>query len=153
MWNPVNPFVPNAPFLYPLETSENRMETFRFRNTLLYLLEKIGTSHVALIAAIFLVEVKNNFSVDRAFSGGRRPAIFADHWTTNGLKVAGHKSVTVYFFLSEIIFREKMVSLSNNDRFHDDNIFLCNIWHFSIITGINYVTIFFVFILKIHERI
>ena len=153
MWNPVNPFVPNAPFLYPLETSENRMETFRFRNTLLYLLEKIGTSQVALIAAIFLVEVKNNFSVDRAFSRGRRPAIFADHWTINGLKVAGHKSITVYFFLSEIIFREKMVSLSNNDRFHDDNIFLRNIWHFSIITGINYVTIFFVFILKIHERI
>ena len=46
-----------------------------------------------------------------------------------------------------------MVSLSNNDRFDNDKIFLRNIWHFSVITRINYVSIFFVFILKIHERI
>ena len=57
---------------------------------------------------------------------------------------AGHKSITIiYFFLSEIIFREKMVSLSNNDRFGNDKIFLCNVWHFSVIT-INHVSIFFV---------
>ena len=46
-----------------------------------------------------------------------------------------------------------MVSFSNNDRFDNDNIFLRNIWHFvtfSIIAGINYVSILFVFILKIH---
>ena len=53
----------------------------------------------------------------------------------------------IYFFLSEIIFREKMVSLSNNDRFDNDKIFLCNIWHFSVIT-INYVSIFFRIYLK-----
>ena len=48
---------------------------------------------------------------------------------------AGHKSITIiYFFLSEIIFREKMVSLSNNDRFDNDKIFLRNTWHFSVIT-------------------
>ena len=74
--------------------------------------------------------------------------MFVYHWTANDLKVAGHKSITIiWFFLSEIIFREKMVSLSNNDRFDNDKIFLCNIWHFSIITGINYVSVFFVFIL------
>ena len=65
-------------------------------------------------------------------------AIFADRWTTNDLKVAGHKSITmIYFFLSEIIFCEKMVSLSSSDRFDNDKIFLRNMWHFSIITGIN----------------
>ena len=69
----------------------------------------------------------------RGFSWGRRPAIFADHWTTNDLKVAWHKSITIiYFFLTEIIFRKKMVSLSNNDRFDNDKIFLCNIWHFLV---------------------
>ena len=84
-----------------------------------------------------------------------RPATgdFPDHWNTNDLKVAGHKSITiVYFFLSEIIFREKMVSLSNNDRFDNDKIFLRNIWHLSVITRTNYVSIFFIFMLKIHER-
>ena len=45
-----------------------------------------------------------------------------------------------------------MVLLSNNDRFDNDKIFLCNIQHFFIITRINYVSIVFVFILKIHER-
>ena len=45
-----------------------------------------------------------------------------------------------------------MVSLSNIDRFDNDKIFLRGIWHFFIITRINYVSIFFVFILKIHER-
>ena len=56
----------------------------------------------------------------------------------------------IYFFLSEIIFREKMVSLSNNDRFDNDKIFFNNddIWHFSIITGINYVSIYFRIYLK-----
>ena len=58
----------------------------------------------------------------------------------------------LYFSLSEIIFHEKMVSLSNNDRFDNGKIFLHNIWHFCIITGINYVSIFFEFILRIHER-
>ena len=58
----------------------------------------------------------------------------------------------LYFSLSEIIFHEKMVSLSNNDRFDNDKIFLRNIWHFSVITRINYVSIFLVFILKINER-
>ena len=47
-----------------------------------------------------------------------------------------------YFFLSEIIFREKMVSLSNNDIFDNDKTFLRNVWHFSVITRINYVSIF-----------
>ena len=64
--------------------------------------------------------------------------IFASHWTTNDLKVTGHKSITIYSFLSEIIFRKKMVSLSNNDKFDNNKIFLHNIWHFSIIR-INYV--------------
>ena len=43
-----------------------------------------------------------------------------------------------------------MVSLSNNDRFANDKTFLRIIWHFSITTGINYVSIFFVLTLKIH---
>ena len=85
----------------------------------------------------------------RGFIWGQRPAIFANHWTANDLKVAGHKSITICFFLSEIIFREKMVSLSNNDRFDDAKIFHCKVWHFSIITGIYCVSIFFVFILNI----
>ena len=52
--------------------------------------------------------------VNRGFSWGWRPLIFANYWTTKDLKVAGHKSITIIcFFLSEIIFREKMVSLSN----------------------------------------
>ena len=89
----------------------------------------------------------------RGFSWGRRLVILADHWTTNDLKVAWHKSITIiYFFLSEIIFCEKMVSLSNNDRFDNDKIFLRKIWHFSVKTRINYVSIFFVYILKIHGR-
>ena len=45
-----------------------------------------------------------------------------------------------------------MVSLSNNDRFDNDEIFFNNdndnIWHFSIITGINYVSICFRIYLK-----
>ena len=87
----------------------------------------------------------------RGFSWGQRPAIFADHWTTNDLKVTRHKSITIiHFFLSERIFSENMVSISSNDRFANDNIFLPNIWYFSIITGINYVSIFFLLILKIH---
>ena len=49
-----------------------------------------------------------------------------------------------------------MVSLLNNDRFDTDKIFFDNdndnIWHFSIIKGINYVSIFLVFMLKIDER-
>ena len=66
-------------------------------------------------------------------------------------KVAWHKSITInLFFLSEIISREKMVSLSNNDRFYN-NIFLCNIWNFSVIKRINHV-IFFIFTLKTHDR-
>ena len=88
----------------------------------------------------------------RGFSWSQWPAIFTNHWTRNGLKVTGNKSITIiYFFLSEIIFCERMISLSNNDRF-DDKIFLRNIWHFSVITRINYISIFFLFILKIHER-
>ena len=39
-----------------------------------------------------------------------------------------------------------MVSLSNNDRFDNDKIFLYNIWHFSVIARINDVSIFFVFV-------
>ena len=59
----------------------------------------------------------------RGFIWGRRPTIFADQWTRNDLKVAGYKSITIiYFFLSEIIFCEKMVSPSNNDRFDNDKI-------------------------------
>ena len=45
------------------------------------------------------------------------------------LKVAGHKSETIYFFLSEIIFCENMVHFQKNDGFNNDKIFLCNIWH------------------------
>ena len=41
------------------------------------------------------------------------------------MKVAGQKSITIFhFFLSEIVFREKMISLSNNYRFDNDKIFL-----------------------------
>ena len=47
-----------------------------------------------------------------------------------------------YFFLFEIIFHEKMVWLSNNDRLENDKIFLHNIWHFSVMTRINSVSIF-----------
>ena len=87
-------------------------------------------------------------NICKGFSWSQWPVIFADHWTTNDLKVAMHKSITIiYFFLSEIIFHENMVSLSNNDRFDNDKIFLCNIWHFSVIT-INYVSIFFRIYLK-----
>ena len=45
-----------------------------------------------------------------------------------------------------------MVLLSNNDRFDNDKIFLRNIYHFSVITRVNYVSVVFIFILKIHER-
>ena len=41
-----------------------------------------------------------------------------------------------------------MVSLSNNDRFDNDKTFLRNIWHLSVITEINYVSIFFRIYLK-----
>ena len=83
-------------------------------------------------------------------AGDRR---FSPIIETNDRKVAEHKFMTIIFFLSEIIFPKKMVSFSNNDRFDNGKIFFDNdnenIWHFSIITGIR---IFFVFILKIHER-
>ena len=82
--------------------------------------------------------VLNWIGVLRGFSWGWQMTIFAGHWTTNDLKVTGHKSITIYSFLSEIIFRKKMVSLSNNDKFDNNKIFLHNIWHFSIIR-INYV--------------
>ena len=85
----------------------------------------------------------------RGFSWGQQPAIFADHWTTNDLKVTGHKSITkINFFLPEMVFCKKMVSLWNNDRFDNDKIFLQNIWHFSVITGISYVSICFHIFLK-----
>ena len=94
----------------------------------------------------------------RGFSSGRRPAIFADHWTTNDLQVAGNKFITIiYFFLSETIFREKIISLSNKDTFDNDKISFNNdndnIWHFSIMTGINYVSICFCIYLRarLHE--
>ena len=87
----------------------------------------------------------------RGVSWCRQPGIFTNHWTTNDLKVAGDKSLTIiYFFLSEKCFCEKIVSLSNNDRF--DKIFLPNIWHFPRITRINYVSIFSIIILKINKR-
>ena len=35
-----------------------------------------------------------------------------------------------------------MVSLLDNDRFDNDKIFLRDIWHFSVITKVNYVSIF-----------
>ena len=41
-----------------------------------------------------------------------------------------------------------MVSLSNNDRFDNNKIFLRNIWHFSVITRINFISIFFRIYLK-----
>ena len=88
----------------------------------------------------------------RGVSWGRQPGIFTNHWTTNELKAAGDKSLTIiYFFLSEKFFCEKMVSPSNDDRF-DNKIFLPNIWHFPGITRINYVSIFSIIILKINER-
>ena len=39
-----------------------------------------------------------------------------------------------------------MVSLSNNDTFNNDKIFLYNIWHFSEIARIDGVSIFVVFV-------
>ena len=39
-----------------------------------------------------------------------------------------------------------MVSLSNNDTFNNDKIFLYNIWHFSVIARIGDVSIFVVFV-------
>ena len=39
-------------------------------------------------------------------------------------------------------------TLSNNDIFDNDKIFLCNIWHFSVITRINHISIFFCIFLK-----
>ena len=84
--------------------------------------------------------------LSRGFSLGQQLANFADQWTKNDLKVAGYKSITIFFFLSEIIFREKMVSLSNNDTFNNDKIFLYNIWHFSEIARIDGVSIFVVFV-------
>ena len=49
----------------------------------------------------------------RGFSWGQPLTIFADHWTTNDLKVTRHnKSMTIiHFFLSEIIFCEKKLKL------------------------------------------
>ena len=49
----------------------------------------------------------------RSFSWGQPLTIFADHWTTNDLKVTRHnKSMTIiHFFLSEIIFCEKKLKL------------------------------------------
>ena len=44
----------------------------------------------------------------------------------NDLKVTSKSPTTIYFFLSEIIFREKMVLLSSNDRFDNDKIFFDN---------------------------
>ena len=35
-----------------------------------------------------------------------------------------------------------MVSLLDNDRFDNDKIFVRDIWHFSVITKVNYVSIF-----------
>ena len=35
-----------------------------------------------------------------------------------------------------------MVSLLDNDRFDNDKIFLRDIWHFSVIAKVNYVSIF-----------
>ena len=92
---------------------------------------------------------------EQGFRWGRQLEIFADHWQTNDLKIAGHKLITIiYFFLSEIIFREKMVSVSSNNRFDNDKIFLPNIWDFSVITEIVFLFFFFffVFIIKMHER-
>ena len=67
----------------------------------------------------------------QGFQWGWWPTIFADHWNTNDLKLAVDKSITIIcFFLSEITFREKMVSLSNNDKFDNDKIFLCKILAF-----------------------
>ena len=86
-------------------------------------------------------EHKKYFS--RGFSWGWRLAIFACHWATNDMKVARHKSIIIHFFLSGIIFREKMVSLSNNDRFDNYEIFFRNIWHFSVLARISYASIFF----------
>ena len=73
------------------------------------------------------------------FSWGQQPPIFAHHWTTNDLKVTRHKSITTYFFSLWNIFFGKIVSISNNDRFDNDKIFLCNIWHFSVITKITFL--------------
>ena len=81
---------------------------------------------------------------EQGFRWGRQLEIFADHWQTNDLKIAGHKLITIiYFFLSEIIFREKMVSVSSNNRFDNDKIFLPNIWDFSVITEIVFLFFFF----------
>ena len=81
---------------------------------------------------------------EQGFRWGRQLEILADHWQTNDLKIAGHKLITIiYFFLSEIIFREKMVSVSSNNRFDNDKIFLPNIWDFSVITEIVFLFFFF----------
>ena len=50
---------------------------------------------------------QRHLSDSRGFSWGRRLAIFADHWTTNDLKVARHKSITMYFFFLNQFFLKR----------------------------------------------
>ena len=47
----------------------------------------------------------------RSFSWGRRLAIFANHWTTNDLNVAGHKSITIIYFFLSVIARINYISI------------------------------------------
>ena len=63
----------------------------------------------------FSILTTNN-AIDRDISWSWQPTIFTNH----------------YFFLSEIIFHEKVVSLSSNDRFDSDKIFLLKYLTFGI---------------------
>ena len=73
-------------------------------------------------------------SLFSVFNINTRVSVEASNWwlsmtieLKNDLKVATHIFITIiYFFLSEIIFREKMVLLSSNDRFDNDKIFFDN---------------------------
>ena len=46
-----------------------------------------------------------------SFSWGRRLAIFTNHWTTNDLNVARHKSITIICFFLSVITRINYISI------------------------------------------
>ena len=57
--NFLNPFVPNAPFLYPLKTSQNLTVFYKFRGQRKGALETNGLNLVHFSAGIYLFKVNN----------------------------------------------------------------------------------------------
>ena len=69
-----------------------------------------------------------------------RPAT-GDFRRPSNLKVAGHKSITVTFFVKRWFRFQTMMDLIMIRFFH-------KIWHSSVLTRINYISIFFCIYLK-----